>query len=221
MKKLMLLLIGIFLFLLNCAHAVRYDGPYSGKVIDAETKEPIEGVVVLGVWYTSQFSPAGSVSNYYDAMETVTDKNGDFFIPGKGLRVLSNLEEMDILIFKSGYEYIGMGPWSGLKSYGWVGEEESYDPVRKLKIRKQIYDPKRKVKWENGKPIIPLRKLTMEERRKQGTPYFYIGERYDEKENITHSCLPKNIKLLPKEVNKELLEQGLKPYDLEGGRCEK
>lgn len=184
----------VIIISLGCTSAIRYDGPYEGSVIDADTGEPIEGVVVLGEWSKERITPGGAVSEYYDARETVTDKNGEFSIPGQGLLIASNVTPMDVLIFKAGYEYIGMMTWKELK-----------------KIFKN----------ENDRVIIPLKKLTMEERKRQGTPDFYIGERYDKKENITHSCLPKNIKILPKEVNKELLEQGRKPYDLEGGRCEK
>jgi hypothetical protein len=146
MKKIMLLLIGILLFLPSCAHAVRYDGPYSGKVIDAETKEPIEGVVVLGVWYTAQFSPAGATHNFYDAMETVTDKNGEFSIPGMGLRVLSNLKLRQIVIFKAGYEHLASGPWISLK--------------KDILLRK-------KIKWEGDKAIIRFNKFTLEYRKKR------------------------------------------------------
>ncbi len=203
MKKSVLLMVVSFFLLTGCTyrcfHPVWYEGDYRGKVIDAETKEPIEGVVVLGVWYSQLWSPGGGVSEYYDARETVTDKNGEFTMPGKGIRILSNLVPVDLLIFKAGYEYEA-GSWTSLK-VGYLARE--------------------KVKWEGDKAIIPLKKLTMEERRKQGTPDFYVGKRYDEQENLTHSCLPKNIKLLPKEVNKELLEQGRKPYDLQEGRCEK
>lgn len=199
MNKLIVILVFNLIFLPSC-YAARVDGPYEGRVADAETGRPIEGVVVLGVWYKETPTVAGAVSSYYDATETVTDKNGEFHIQGLGLKILSNVAPMDVLIFKSGYEYLESRPWESFK----------IDPTRKEKVR-----------WSGERAIISLRKLTMEERRKQGTPDFYIGERYDEKENITHSCLPNNINLLPKEVNKESLEQGLKPYDLEGGRCEK
>ncbi len=83
------------------AYTIRYDETFSGKVVDAETGEPVEGAVVLGVWYVSMIYG----SKYYDARETVTDKNGEFSIHGKGLRIMSNLEPMDILIFKAGYKY--------------------------------------------------------------------------------------------------------------------
>ncbi len=200
----------IFLiFLTGCIYGqgIRYDETYKGKIIDADTGEPIAEVVVLGVWNREYPTAAGAIHKFHGARETITDENGEFKILGMGLLIqspilpgFSNIEPMDVLIFKAGYEHIGYISWESFKE--------------DILLRKRI-------KWEGDKAIIPLRKLTMEERRRQGTPDFYIGERYDEKENTTHSCLPKNIKLLPKEVNKELLEQGLKPYDLEGGWCEK
>jgi hypothetical protein len=200
MGKIFLIIIVISLVLLtnSSCYAANIDGPYKGRVIDAETGKPVEGVVVLGVWYTETPTVAGAISHYYDAMETVTDKNGEFYISGKGFVVMTY---MNVLVFKAGYEYFD-SLWVSLK-------------------RSQYLIEKKKIKWEGEKAIIPLKKLTMEERRKQGTPDFYVGERYDKKENITHSCLPQNINLLPKEVNKELVEQGRKPYNLEKGRCEK
>jgi hypothetical protein len=143
----------------GCTYAARIDGPYQGKVIDAETKQPIEGVVVLGVWYTAQFSPAGATHNFYDAKETVTDKNGDFSIPGMGLRILSNLESMDVVIFKAGYENIAV-PWVSLKE----------DILLK-----------RRIKWERNKAIIPLRKWTLEERRKRFGDYYVAIPKEKEK----------------------------------------
>lgn len=203
MQKIILVVFISVLGILNLTscYAARVDGPYKGKVIDTNTGQPIEGVVVLGTWSREHISPGGATHTFYDAQETVTDKNGEFKIKGLGLLVISNVIPMDVLIFKAGYEHIGMGPWEALKWDGGLLEK--------------------KVRWEDNRAIIPLKKLTIEERRKQGSPDFYIGERYDKKESVTHSCIPQNIKLLPKEVNKELLEQGRKPYDLEGGRCKK
>jgi hypothetical protein len=134
-----------------CIHAIQLDETYAGRIIDAETKEPIEGVVVLGTWYTAQFSPAGSTHNFYDARETLTKGNGEFSIPGMGVRIMSNLEPMHVLIFKAGYEHLNV-PWVSLK--------------------KDIL-LKEKIKWEGSKAIISLRRLTLEERKKSQTfpPY--------------------------------------------------
>lgn len=72
-----LLVLIIFPVSAHCAITKEF-GPYSGKVIDAETKEPIEGAGVLVVFYTESYGPAGAVTHYADALETLTDKNGEF-----------------------------------------------------------------------------------------------------------------------------------------------
>jgi hypothetical protein len=122
---------------------VRYDGPYEGRIIDADTGQPIEGVVVLGIWNTETPSAAGALTNYHDAMETVTDKSGEFTIKGLGLLFMSNVLPMDVVIFKAGYTYYGLMTWKELK---------------------------RAVKKEDNRLIIRLKKFTIEERRNQGGP---------------------------------------------------
>ena len=47
MKKSLLFLSILIILSQGCSYAVRYDGTYSGKVVDADTGEPIEGAVVL------------------------------------------------------------------------------------------------------------------------------------------------------------------------------
>ena len=89
----------VVLATLTCAYGIRYDGPYSGRIIDVDTGAPVEGVVVLGVWNTEQITPGGAVHNYHDARETVTDKNGDFEIPGMGLMILSNTSRQNIRFY--------------------------------------------------------------------------------------------------------------------------
>lgn len=65
------------LFLLFTAITNKY-GPYMGKVIDAETGEPIVGAVVYMVFYTQTPHPAGSWGHYAGAVEALTDINGEF-----------------------------------------------------------------------------------------------------------------------------------------------
>ena len=85
------------------------EGPYRGKVIDLDTQEPIEGAVVAGVWVLEfNFTP------FCDAKETVTDKNGEFFLPKAScftLWPLAEMNRMDIIVFKPGYlGYPPLGP---------------------------------------------------------------------------------------------------------------
>lgn len=141
------MLIFIIVFLQGCAYLVRYDGPYKGRVVDEETGKPIEGVVVLGVWNTVMNTPAGETRHYSDAVEVVTNAKGKFEIKGKGLRIFSNLEPINVLIFKAGYKDLDV-PWVSLK--------------KDIILRE-------KIKWEGDMAIIPLTKLTLAEREKSIT----------------------------------------------------
>jgi len=171
MKTNMLAFILSLIFLTSC-YAARIDGPYEGKVVDANTGQPIEGVVVLGTWYREIVTPGGATHKFYDAMETVTDKDGEFRIKGLGLLVASNVIPMNVIIFKAGYEYES-GSWSSLKE-GLFTEN---------------------ITWDGAKAIIALKKLTLEERKKRGTPPFAAPE--------------ERMKLMLKEIYQERREIGL------------
>lgn len=145
-----LIVLLVVVSLLNCTGCVsmlRYDGPYKGRVVDAESGKPIEGAVAHGTWSKVYPNPAGSSSEYYDSHETLTDKNGDFKIPGQGLLIFSAIDYMQLTIFKAGYEQLRPSDWIGLVQFG----------------------PFNKVSWdENGYGTFKLRKLSMEERKKRG-----------------------------------------------------
>lgn len=108
----LLLLIIILPVSAGCTVTHKY-GPYYGKVIDTETKEPIEGAVVLVVFHTEEWGPAGSITRFADALETVTDKNGEFKIPAHRVTTFRPLQGWDrygyFTIFKPEY---GCYPWS-------------------------------------------------------------------------------------------------------------
>ena len=93
-------------FLAGCAVTNKYDA-YYGKVVDAATRKPIEGAAVLAVYMTEQYGLAGSVSQFADAREVLTDKNGEFRIPAiriNTFRLLSGWERHpQFTIFKPGY----------------------------------------------------------------------------------------------------------------------
>ena len=72
------LIIPLLLPCSGCVSMLRYDGPYEGRVIDAETGKPIEGAVAHGTWMKVYPNPAGSSSEYYDSYEVLTNKEGEF-----------------------------------------------------------------------------------------------------------------------------------------------
>ena len=147
-------LVLILLILSACyalAYPVRVEAAYKGKVIDADTGKPLEGVVVVIEWDTVTPSPGGAVHTFYDARETVTDKKGNFSIPGKFFGFL--LGEY-ITIFKAGYAMNGEAYQHGYKFY--IVNTFGWNTLKTLSG----------VKLKGGKPIIPLEKITMEERKK-------------------------------------------------------
>lgn len=139
------LIVPIILSCSGCVSVLRYDGPYEGRVIDTQTNQPIEGAVVHGTWMKVYPNPAGSSSEYYDSYEVLTNKDGEFKIPGKGLLILSNIDDMTLSIFKAGYtQFPRNSNWSGLVQFG----------------------PFEKVSWdEYGKGTFKLRKMMTEERK--------------------------------------------------------
>ena len=166
----------------GCVQVVGYEGDYKGRVIDAETGQPISGVVVLGVWWSKMPTPAGSTSHFHDARETVTDEKGNFALSGKGIKILSNVEPANISIYKAGCEYMELGAWESL----------TYSKILREKI-----------KWEGDRAIIPVKKLTMEERRNTSGPPVPPIE----------APLAK-VRQMLREINKDRVERGADPISM-------
>jgi len=55
-------------------------GPYRGQVVDAETKAPLAGAVVVVHWLRDRVYPVHMVAEHYAVRETVTDTEGRFFL---------------------------------------------------------------------------------------------------------------------------------------------
>ncbi len=70
----------LLMFIIFCTTA--YGETFRGKVIEADTKEPIEGAVVVASWAEERATPAGPTSRLKDVKETLTNKNGEWVIDG-------------------------------------------------------------------------------------------------------------------------------------------
>ena len=168
-------ILGLILVLLFVVvYPPRYEDTYRGQVVEAETGAPIAGAVVLGVWDREYLTVAGGVDRFYKAREVLTDTNGDFTLPGMGLLVMSNIVPANIVIFKAGYEYLGPYYWETLTAGQIMGQ---------------------RIRWEGEKAIIPLKKPTLEERKKRFT-------------GLAGSFPQEKQKLLIRELNKEDVELG-------------
>lgn len=86
--------------------------PITAKVIDAQSRQPIDGVVVVAHWELNGGLEGGNIEGNMMVMETVTDSAGRFHFPGwgpkpkpKGTSFSAQLKSNDpqIYLFKSGY----------------------------------------------------------------------------------------------------------------------
>ena len=79
---------------------------FRGRIIDAETKEPIEGAVAV-VLYNKQslIGGPGGVSDYaFRAKEMLTDKKGEFYFPSySSLLIFTKGTGVDFIFYKAGY----------------------------------------------------------------------------------------------------------------------
>lgn len=170
----------LWLFIMNNGLAFATDfGPFSGKIVDADTKAPIEGVVVLVEWNKKQLLADASI--YLDAQETVTDKEGNFYLPG--IWVFNPFHRYTVYsivtIFKSGYQ---AERWAFTK---WEEINPKVEGVLKV---------------EDKRPVIMLKRLPMEERRKYSGPPDPPSEASFDR-----------IRLMLKEIDKNDIQRGLPP----------
>jgi len=169
MKKLLglSLLVGM-LFLSGCAISHTY-GPYTGKVVDKETAEPIEGAVVFMSFYTLLPTPGGQTSYYADATETLTDRQGQFVIPTQwvwAFRPLSFWEpQPQVIIFRPGYGAFPEHRDTSYEPKGWfkVGVPLTIK-LPKLKTREERRDNLGNLWAGSGVPQEKHRRLSTLER---------------------------------------------------------
>ncbi|OEU72375.1 MAG: hypothetical protein BA869_02230 [Desulfuromonadales bacterium C00003107] len=138
----------------------RHLDPFFGKVIDADTKEPIAGAAVLAVYYTEVYTIAGANSIIVDAQETLTDENGEFKIPKvkRWFTAVRGYARGKITIFKPGY---GVFPGHARSTAG--GESKTWPPPKKyivyeLPKLKTIKERKRNAIYVNTYHEIPYQK---------------------------------------------------------------
>ncbi|KUG23357.1 hypothetical protein ASZ90_006849 [hydrocarbon metagenome] len=82
---------------------------FRGRVIDAQTRQPIKDAVVVVLYYKYEFGwPGGGSSVPMNAKETLTDNKGEFYFPSYKTMIspLSGGSYADFIIFKPGYKAI-------------------------------------------------------------------------------------------------------------------
>ncbi len=101
----------ILLALPACAVSLTYSAEaMEAKVIDADTKQPIEGVVITANWQLEQGTVGGNIQvGQLMVLEAVTDKEGRFSFPAWSPKTVWQSflvnDDPQLLLFKPGYEY--------------------------------------------------------------------------------------------------------------------
>ena len=107
------------LFILyNC----KWSDPITATVVDSETGQPIEGVVVVADWRLKGGLEGGNPVGHLALMEAVTDKAGTFHFPGWGPRLSFSILrdwEPELFFFKNGYSYLYMVNQPNSRWYSW------------------------------------------------------------------------------------------------------
>lgn len=148
-----------------------YGATFKGKVIDAETKEPIEGAVVVAVWHEEAATPTGSTSEHKDVKETLTDKNGEWIIKGPRGKKMGDI--MAIFSFLTG-TYFTNPPLFIVFKPGYCSWPEGFG----------IEACKMKPSGIGDRETIELRKLTNREDRLRAIPSTAWGELEKQRELI-------------------------------------
>jgi len=169
--KNILLSVSLACLLLSTATGCYAKGPWKGKVIDAETKQPIDGAAVVAVWYKSYRGPAGLSTGYLDASETLTDKEGRFEIPSFWALHIFFVREISgpiFTIYKPGYgsyPRYQVSPKPPIPYETIFGEKEDVVELPKVKTNQERLDSLRGVSTPAPWGDVPkLKELVNKER---------------------------------------------------------
>jgi len=140
----------------NASWLVFHKSEFTGKVVDIETNEPIEGAAVVAIYRVHSLAVADSVDYSIGAQESLTDKNGEFRIPSYTTMIqpLSWSIPTEIIFFKPGYVCDGD-----------IGREEDFSGERTKSDREYIASWNRSLKYRIAKNgIVMLRKVNGKDR---------------------------------------------------------
>jgi len=76
---------------------------FQGTVVDGDTGEPLEGAVVVVIWYRSAVIALDSATVVHTAVEWLTGSRGDFSADDSTPLLLFGCKKREVLIFKPGY----------------------------------------------------------------------------------------------------------------------
>jgi len=115
-----LVVVLVFAILLGMPPSAEAAGPWQAQVVSADSKQPLEGVVVLAWWTRHVRSLGGPSEEYRDSQEVLTDKDGRFTIESRwffSLNPLVFFRGPFVAMFKSGYGDYGWPGYAGSETW--------------------------------------------------------------------------------------------------------
>ena len=124
-------------------------GPWRAQIVDAETGQSVEGVIVLAIWDRKSFGWPHPDREHYDAEELVSDHDGRVVIAARHLPRATPLHVVIgpiVTMFKSGY-----GVWRFRRAGGLRDAKEwadlGGDAVFELVRAKTLDERRRALLW--------------------------------------------------------------------------
>jgi len=155
---------------------VPFPGSRKGRIIDAKTKRPVAGVVVVGYWTYTIPNAGGGTTHCLDAREDVTEENGVFSIPNINGLIYNVIGEFNFVAYKVGYEKVQFWTYEDWKTtMSESGEWQDNMAVIELKTV-----PKTRLMEEGSPPHISCG-------RRNGTPlseYIRVRKEYQRMRNL-------------------------------------
>jgi len=92
-------------------HLIYSSGPLRGRVVDADTGQPLAGAAVVAAWFLEQPTAVHGTATAYDVVEVLTDDKGEFVVPHQThVTLVGSVNEPRITIYMPGY-----GPYPGFQ----------------------------------------------------------------------------------------------------------
>lgn len=137
-------------------------GPWKARIVDAETGQPVEGVVVLLVWLKMTRSLGGPSGKYHDAEEVVTGPEGRFEVGRRRtftLNPFTYIQGPYVTVFKPGYgqwrvkDWAKKPPeWEELDAGEVLEQEGVVLELPPLKTREERLKFYRRLRWDGDVP---------------------------------------------------------------------
>jgi len=166
---------------------------FRGRIIDAQTKEPIGGAVAVVLYYKQSLigGPGGPNSYIFEAKETLTDNKGEFYFPSlTSLNLFARDSGIRFIFYKPGY-MAGYGP-EGLDA-SLIQKYFETDVVGK---EAQIHNNRgRPASYKGPLGIVEMKMVSPEKAMSPG--------------NISDSFGPKQLPLYYKAVEEDLINRGV------------